>query len=179
MSAGENTSTNEAGAKPVSLVEHFTRSESFSVLFTSGMELVEETADFLDNDGRAAINKLPEAAKALYGTESMRLTTRLMQMASWLLLQRAVAEGEMSVEQAMNEKQNVKLSQIPPRVEGDTWEHLPEKFVALVERSISLQQRIRRLDTEIYTDDLKPGDQPADNPVAAQLGLLKTAFGND
>ena len=32
-----------------------------------------------------------------YASESMRLTTRLMQLASWLLLQRAVAEGELSV----------------------------------------------------------------------------------
>ena len=40
----------------------------------------------------------------------MRLTTRLMQLASWLLLHRAVNEGEMSLAQANKEKTKVKLA---------------------------------------------------------------------
>ena len=38
-----------------------------------------------------------------YAAESMRLTTRLMQVASWLLVQRAVREGEMPPEAACAE----------------------------------------------------------------------------
>ena len=44
------------------------------------------------------------SASLRYATESMRLTTRLMQLASWLLLQRAVNDGEMSAEQAQPRK---------------------------------------------------------------------------
>ena len=40
----------------------------------------------------------------------MRLTTRLMQLASWLLLHRAVKEGEMSLAQASKEKSKVKIA---------------------------------------------------------------------
>ena len=43
----------------------------------------------------------------------MRLTTRLMQLASWLLLQRAVNEGELSAENARSEKEKVKFSATP------------------------------------------------------------------
>ena len=39
----------------------------------------------------------------------MRLTTRLMQIASWLLVQRAVAEGEITADQAQAEKNRVRL----------------------------------------------------------------------
>ena len=39
----------------------------------------------------------------------MRLTTRLMQLASWLLLHRAVNEGEMTLAQASKEKKKVRL----------------------------------------------------------------------
>ena len=39
----------------------------------------------------------------------MRLTTRLMQIASWLLLQRAVAEGEITADQAQAEKNRIRL----------------------------------------------------------------------
>ena len=41
--------------------------------------------------------------------ESMRLTTRLMQVASWLLVQRAVNEGDMDPAQAEAEKHKVRL----------------------------------------------------------------------
>jgi regulator of CtrA degradation len=40
----------------------------------------------------------------------MRLTTRLMQVASWLLLQRAVNEGELTWSQAHADRLRVKLS---------------------------------------------------------------------
>jgi len=43
---------------------------------------------------------LERSVSLTYATESMRLTTRLMQLASWLLLHRAVKEGEMTLTQA-------------------------------------------------------------------------------
>ena len=72
-------------------------SQAFSVLFREGMALVEETAAYLDGAGRQDAKKLDRSAALTYATESMRLTTRLMQLASWLLLHRAVNEGEMSL----------------------------------------------------------------------------------
>ena len=45
-------------------------------------------------DNRIESRTLPREASFCYATESMRLTTRLMQLASWLLLQRAVNEGD-------------------------------------------------------------------------------------
>ena len=74
------------------------------------MALVEETASYLDGEGRQDSKKLERSAALAYATESMRLTTRLMQLASWLLLHRAVKEGEMSLAQANKEKTKVKLS---------------------------------------------------------------------
>ena len=79
-------------------------------LFRDGMALVEETATYLDGPGRQESKQLERAAALAYATESMRLTTRLMQLASWLLLHRAVKEGEMSLAQANKEKTKVKLS---------------------------------------------------------------------
>ena len=73
------------------------------------MALVEETASYLDGPGRQESKTLERAAALAYATESMRLTTRLMQLASWLLLHRAVKEGEMSLAQANKEKTKVKL----------------------------------------------------------------------
>lgn len=54
------------------------------------MDLVEETAAYLDGVGCVEAKALDRAVNLTYATESMRLTTRLMQLASWLLLHRAV-----------------------------------------------------------------------------------------
>ncbi|MBV8921056.1 DUF1465 family protein, partial [Bradyrhizobium sp.] len=94
--------------------ERLTNSAAFSSLFREGMDLVEETAAYLDGAGRSEAKALDRAASLTYATESMRLTTRLMQLASWLLLHRAVKEGEMTLIQANREKTKVKLSAADP-----------------------------------------------------------------
>lgn len=162
--------------QPVRLAEHFAASSKFKDLFTGGMDLVEETAAFLDGEGRESAKALSKTASALYGSESMRLTTRLMQLASWLLLQRAVGEGEMTVQQAVDEKKNVKLSQFPTRRTGAGWDEMPESFTSLIDRSVALQRRILNLDQEIYGSENQEEAEPASNPVASQRALLETAF---
>ena len=98
-------SQNEAGL--VLFSERLTNSAAFGVLFREGMDLVEQTAAYLDGDGRAEAKALERSVSLTYATESMRLTTRLMQLASWLLLHRAVKEGEMTLTQANREKTKV------------------------------------------------------------------------
>ena len=95
---------------PVRFGRNFVRSDAFRALFQEGMELVEETAAYLDGPGRAESRSLPRQAVMAYASESMRLTTRLMQIASWLLVQRAVAEGEMTLDQAHRGAERVRLS---------------------------------------------------------------------
>lgn len=105
-----NTGMSERGLNTVSFAGHAASSAQFKALYAEGMGLVEETASYLDGPGRTAAKVLPRMASVLYAAESMRLTTRLMQMASWLLLQRAVNNGEMSREQVLSEKSKVRLT---------------------------------------------------------------------
>ena len=162
-------------AQPVSFGERLANSQAFADLFRDGMALVEETATYLDGPGRAESKKLDRAAALAYATESMRLTTRLMQLASWLLLHRAVKEGEMSLAQANKEKTKVKLSAADTH-DANNVELLPETLRGLIERSQKLQGKVRRLDNTIH--NRVPADHvPTMNPVERQLGLLKAAFG--
>ena len=163
-------------AEPVSFGERLANSQAFADLFRDGMALVEETATYLDGPGRAESKLLGRNAALAYATESMRLTTRLMQLASWLLLHRAVKEGEMSLAQANKEKTKVKLSASDTH-DPQNLELLPEKLRALIARSQGLQIKVRRLDATIH--NRTPSEQPAANPVGRQLGLLKAAFGAD
>ncbi|HWV43011.1 DUF1465 family protein [Pseudorhodoplanes sp.] len=158
---------------PISFCEKLAGSQAFIQLFREGMGLVEETAAYLDGPGRKESKALPRAAALTYATESMRLTTRLMQLASWLLLHRAVKEGEMSLSQVNHEKTKVKLS---PTFAADeeTLKVLPETLVSLIQRSLVLAEQVRRLDATIHA----PLDVPhnGNNPVEHQIDMLKAAF---
>jgi regulator of CtrA degradation len=158
---------------PISFRERLAGSQAFSQLFRDGMGLVEETAAYLDGPGRKDSKALTRSAALTYATESMRLTTRLMQLASWLLLHRAVKEGEMSLSQVNQEKTKVKLSPTFAADE-DTLKALPETLVSLIRRSLVLSEQVRRLDATIHT----PADTPrnSNNPVEHQMGMLKAAF---
>jgi regulator of CtrA degradation len=163
---------------PVSFGEKLASSQAFAALFRDGMALVEETAAYLDGPGRQESKQLERKAALAYATESMRLTTRLMQLASWLLLHRAVKEGEMSLAQANKEKSKVKLAAGEPG-DPENIKLLPERLRALIERSRKLNDQIRRLDANIYAPSIAPDRPIGGNPVERQLGLLKAAFEQD
>lgn len=154
-------------------------SPAFNKLYAEGMALVEETASYLEGPGRREAKVLSRVAATLYAAESMRLTTRLMQLASWLLLQRALNSGEMTIEQVTSEKSKIRLETSSSNKNIDSWDELPAEFKELVRQSLRLQARIRRMDHDIAS----PGDEDDDfimdeNPVLNQVNLLKTAFGS-
>ena len=152
--------------------EKLASSQAFAVLFRDGMALVEETATYLDGPGRQESKKLERTAALAYATESMRLTTRLMQLASWLLLHRAVKEGEMSLAQANKEKTKVKLAAGEPG-DPDTIKLLPERLRGLIDRSKKLNDQVRRLDATIYAPPLAPDKPRATIRSSARWGCSR------
>lgn len=161
---------------PIVFAEHLANSETFKTMFREGMTLVEETAAYLDGEGRDASKHLARPASLLYATESMRLTTRLMQLASWLLLQRAVNDGEMTAEQAGQEKNKVKLKGLNSDNTGPNWDELPDRLKELVAESIRLQTRVKHIDDAMYNNASTPTAAPNDNAVNQQLNRLAAAF---
>jgi regulator of CtrA degradation len=160
----------------VSFSERLANSQVFATLFRDGMGLVEETATYLDGAGRQESKKLERGPALIYATESMRLTTRLMQLASWLLLHRAVKEGEMTLAQASKEKSKVRLASCEPG-DAKSLGQLPAKLQELIKRSTKLQAEVRRLDATMHAP--APVMVAVGNPVERQLGLLRAAFEQD
>jgi regulator of CtrA degradation len=164
------------GDGPIRFGHSFVTSEAFKVLFQEGMELIEETAAYLDGPGREDSRNMPRETSVSYASESMRLTTRLMQIASWLLLQRAVAEGEITSDQAHAEKNRVRLSAQDTPTTIAEFEALPPRLKELVGLAARLHARIIHLERLISETEIAP--QPvAPNPVTVQLGMLEEAFG--
>lgn len=173
MGVDENSSL-DAGA--VSLTSRLMTSAGFDQLYREGMGLIEEVAAYLDGEGRAESAALDREASFLYATESMRLTTRLMQLASWLLLQRAVNEGEIGIDQAREEKAKVKFSALPSERGGPGWTEMPERMQAYIAKGDRLFQRVIKFDKVERGEETLPPANP-ENEVSAQLDRLKQAFG--
>lgn len=157
---------------PVQFGSRLAGSAQFDRLFADGMSLVERTAAYLDSEGRAEAKRLSGAVSVAYATESMRLTTRLMQIASWLLIQRAANEGEMNQDQARAEKQKVKLTTGRSTVSADAFNGLPERLRDLVDRTERLQIRVLMLENQMNGK----AEEARSNPIESQLALLRTAF---
>jgi regulator of CtrA degradation len=163
--------------RPVSFAHKLASSPAFMNLFREGMALVEESAGYLDGKGRDESKALPRLTALAYASESMRLTTRLMQLASWLLLQRAVNEGEMSQVQAATEKHRVRLSRQDFASAAEVFEKLPERLKDLSLRSMRLQERIMHFDQLITRQTVDTFANEAPRPVESQLEQLRMAFG--
>jgi regulator of CtrA degradation len=163
------------GDRLVDFMARFASSDQFHKVFKEGMSLVEETANYLDGPGRRDARGLDRHGAIAYATESMRLTTRLMQMASWLLLQRAVSAGELTREAALAEKHRINLAEIGPGHKLAGAAQLPDGLKELIARSLRLHQRILKLDDMI--EEAGRGSPAATlNPVAGHLDQLAEAF---
>ena len=171
MTMSEMIPADATAADRARTVNDFARSELFDRTFREGMELVEETAAYLDGEGRRDSKLLSRAAALAYAAESMKLTTRLMQIASWLLVQRAVREGDMTAATACEPRYRLNER----KIEGEpSHAELPIALIEYAVRAEKLYDRVLHLDRRMYLDG--PEDQPV-NPVQSQLDRLQAAFG--
>ena len=155
-------------------LQSFTGSALFERTFTEGMAMVEETARYLDGKGRQESRDLPRKAAMLYAGESMRVTTRLMQAASWLLVQRAVRDGDMERADALNERYRLGSREICLGKCAEDVAPLPEQLQDLLSRSDRLYRRIARLDDVLFANGMRPN-----SGVHAQIDRLEKAFGGE
>lgn len=162
----------------VSFGAHFAQSDQFDAIFKEGMALVERTAAYLDGQGRKEAKNLQSPLTLVYATESMRLTTRLLELASWLLVRRAVKDGEITAAEALHKRERIKLQPLgrPGHVKG--YAELPAGLRDLVDASFALNDRILQLDRAIAMKSEDVGVAAIANPVDQQVAHLEAAFGS-
>ena len=152
----------------------FTDGAMFDRTFDEGMALVEETARYLDGKGREEARVLPRKAAMLYAGESMRVTTRLMQAASWLLVQRAVRDGDMERTEAMTDRYRLGSREICLGSCAEDTAILPGELTDLLARSDSLYRRIARLDDILFGEG-----EAVPAGARGQMDTLAQAFGGN
>jgi regulator of CtrA degradation len=157
--------------QPVQFGERLVQSAQFDRLFADGMGLVERTAAYLDNDGRREAKTLQGPISVSYATESMRLTTRLLELASWLLIRRSLKNGEISAEESAAKRARLKIGGSGRPSHNAHFDALPENLRGLIEESFQMSDRILLLERAINPPAGNAGD-----PVGEQRARLETAF---
>ena len=177
MSKGSKVESLFGGkGETVSFGERFQASEQFDRVFSEGMALVERSATYLDGEGRRESKGLPSPITVLYATESMRLTTRLLELASWLLIRRALKEGEITSEEAEAKRARVKLQTLGRPAHTKGFSELPKGLRDLIEASFTLHDRIVQLDRAMLPQATAAEPDEPVNPVASQINALEQAF---
>ena len=168
----------DSNDKPtVALGPRIVASGGFTALYRGGMSLIEDVAAYLDGDGRTQSRGLPREASFVYATESMRLTTRLMQLASWLLLQCAVNEGELTPENARLEKEKVKFSATPTERGGPGFTALPDRLRDYIAQGDRLFDRVQQFDRLERGTVAETAPADTEGSIGDQLARLRAAFG--
>lgn len=136
-------------------------------LYVEAMLLADEARGYFEEEGRAQRDALAGLERIGFSCESLRVTTRLMHVIAWLLTQRAVTAGELTLAQATAPERRLGHAQASdPAIVP----MLPDTARQLVLTSIDLYARVLRLDERL---DARP---PAASPVRGLMARLESAF---
>ena len=114
--------------------------------YDEALALTREVRDYIASQAPADKAALDHDTQLLASCEEMRVTARLTQVMAWLMLQRAVQDGEVAREDAAKPENRLGGQATclgEPAVDPAD---LPERLTDLLARSRSLYERIQRLD---------------------------------
>ena len=125
----------------------------FSKTYDEAMALTIEARDYFARLAPDETRDLGSATGLDYCRESARLTTQLTQVMAWLLAQRAVHQGEMTVSEARSEAYLLSGAELclDDRAGGGV---LPPRLRSLLRRSTLLFGRVAQLDSMARRDPL-------------------------
>lgn len=116
-------------------------------LYIEAMTLADEARAYFDGTGVDDRAKLDPVMRVAFSCESLRVTTRLMHIVSWLLVRKAVEAGELSITDGTQPERRLGRageSDDPVRLAG-----LPAGARDIIERSRDLYDRVSRLDAQL------------------------------
>lgn len=137
-------------------------------MYLDAMILADEARSYFDHDGRADRDTLDPMMRVAFSCESLKVTTRLMHVISWLLTQRAVDSGEMEPGAALDQARRLGDAAVS---DDGVIASMPPTARRLIAASRDLHDRIGRLDA---TRPVLQRSPPS--PVHSLQGRLARAF---
>lgn len=134
-------------------------------LYVDAMLLADEARGYFDDYGRVERDGLDPMTRVAFSCELIKVTTRLMHVIAWLLTQKAVGTGELSIEEARHPSRRLGPA---PESAAEAVAKLPWAARSLVRASIALHHRVGLLDAEEVPD--------IESPARALMDRLAVAF---
>jgi len=135
--------------------------------YEEAMELTQAVASYLEvANKQLGIHKIGES-EVYYASESMRISTCLMQVMSWFLVQKGVAAGEISKEDAGAFKFRLGAGDICLAQVDTSKGNLPDPFIKFHKKSQDLYRQVARMDNMVY------GERERANPVHDMFKKIK------
>lgn len=121
----------------------------FDRTYEEAFDLLVEARDFLAERQRRP-EALAPAVQLVASSETLRLTTRLVQVMAWLLVQRAVRAGELDAAEADAPRRRLGGHEVC--ADAGPWDvsELPPALRSLLDRSQALYNRVARLDEMVH-----------------------------
>lgn len=133
-------------------------------MYVEAMVLADEARAYFDQGGLAERAMLDPMARVVLSCESLKITTRLMHVIAWLLTQKAIDAGEMTVEMGDDPMRALPAG---PETEDDALATMPAGTQALIRASMDLYRRAERIERSRSAP-------PAASPARAMFERLAT-----
>jgi regulator of CtrA degradation len=126
-------------------------------LYQESMALAEDARDYFDHVGQWDRKRLGPMDRVLFSCESLKVTTRLMHVISWLLVRKAVMAGEMQASEALAPDRRLGRASATSVEESPRLKTLPPESQRLILKSQEIYLRIKRLEETLGDEDLDDG----------------------
>jgi regulator of CtrA degradation len=120
--------------------------EFFGRTYGEAVNLLVEARDYLAHREPVDRGRLMPGDRLHLSCEAMRLTARVTQIMAWLLAQRAVHDGEITQDKALEGQAALADIAVCMTSEPGAIERLPNRLAGLLDRSQRLYIRVARLD---------------------------------
>jgi len=132
----------------------------FTRTFDEALQIIVEARDYMcdmETLQNHCLNTLPIAH---YVYEANRVIVRLAEVMAWLMMQRAVQGGEISMEEALSEHNRLSRSKVCQDNATNDDPSLPAGLRSLLERSGRLYQRVERLEQMVLSRGSRNHNRP-------------------
>ena len=130
-------------------------SRLIETLYLEALLLADETRGYFDQSNAAEADALSPAERVLLACESLKASTRLMQIIGWLLMRKAEAAGEVPVTDPSDPRRRLDEC---PAIDAEVIARMPARARQLVLAGVDLHQRVGRID---QGDSAEPHQSPA------------------
>jgi regulator of CtrA degradation len=142
----------------------------FDRTYDEAFTLLVEARNYLTEAQHRVPAALPPQDRLVASCETMRLTSRLVQVMAWLLVQKAVHAGEIEDTDVDDPKRRLGGHEIC--AEPGPWDvsGLPKGLRGLLDRSLALYNRVARLDEMVHIRASQERERAAGETAGERMG---------